>query len=168
MSKPHIELVKEFTEESKGIVVPDRPRVIDRDGVRFIAKMMMSEIVELLQSHYSGESGYAVAKELLDEDAAEKRALGSRAVVLETDEQRIEAQMDALVDCEYYGLDCAAKHGMNLEPVFQLVHAANMAKRNPTTGQFERRPDGKVIKPPGWQEADLTSEVRRQLRDGSW
>lgn len=76
--------------------------------------------------------------------------------------------MDAIVDCWYYGLDSAAKHGMNLEPVFQLVHGANMSKRNPVTGQFDRREDGKVIKPDGWRPANVRLEVERQLRYGGF
>ena len=46
--------------------------------------------------------------------------------------------------------------------------AANMAKRNPATGKFEKRADGKIIKPPGWQAPDVEGEMGRQFREGSW
>ena len=46
--------------------------------------------------------------------------------------------------------------------------AANMAKRNPATGKFEKRADGKIIKPPGWQAPDVEGEMARQFREGSW
>jgi predicted HAD superfamily Cof-like phosphohydrolase len=43
-------------------------------------------------------------------------------------------------------------------PVFQLVHANNMTKINPETGEYIRREDGKVEKPEGFKkltEADI-------------
>jgi len=49
-----------------------------------------------------------------------------------------------------------------------VVHAANMAKRNPATGKFEKRADGKIIKPPGWKAPDVEGEMGRQFREGSW
>ena len=36
-------------------------------------------------------------------------------------------------------------------PLSGVVHAANMAKRDPATGEFKKRADGKIIKPEGWQ-----------------
>ena len=49
-----------------------------------------------------------------------------------------------------------------------LRSAANMAKRNPTTGKFEKRADGKIIKPPGWKAPDVEGEMARQFKEGSW
>merc|ERR1719453_976298 len=81
---------------------------------------------------------------------------------------QIAAQADALVDIEYYMLNCAAKKGVNMSSIFGVVHAANMAKRNPETGHFEKNADGKVIKPPGWKPPDVEGELARQLAEGSW
>ena len=168
--KSHSQLVKEFTEESKGIKVPERPIPMETKSVRFLAKMMFSEIIELLESVYPNEDAVKVAHELIVEDQVEKRTLhgGVLPPTPQTNVEKIEAQMDAIVDCWYYGLDSAAKHGMNLETVFLLVHKANMDKRNPVTGKFERRDDGKVIKPAGWQPADIRSEVEKQLAEGGF
>lgn len=166
--KTHAELVKEFTEESKGIKVPTRPMPMSEDSVRFLAKMMMSEIVEMIESVMPKEQAYALAHDLLQEDMKEKGLIHIRTPEQKTTITQIEEQMDAMVDCWYYALDSAAKHGMNLEPVFQKVHMANMAKRDPQTGTFIRREDGKVIKPADWKPADIESEVKRQLEHGSW
>ena len=69
----------------------------------------------------------------------------------------------------YYSLNAAAKKGMNLSAVFGVVHGANMAKRNPATGKFEKREsDGKIIKPPGWSPPDVEGELKRQLAEGSF
>jgi 8-oxo-dGTP diphosphatase len=43
-----------------------------------------------------------------------------------------------------------------------------MAKRNPATGKFEKRADGKIIKPPGWKAPDVEGEMGRQFAEGSW
>ena len=92
--------------------------------------------------------------------------------VFSDDEQglidQVAAQADALVDIQYYMLNCAAKKGMNMSAIFGVVHAANMAKRNPATGKFEKRADGKIIKPAGWQPPDVKGEIVRQLREGAW
>ena len=163
-------MVKEFTEESTGISLPKKPCPMDQNAVEFLAKMMFSEIVELLMTHHkTHEEALEVAKNLLDQDFKEKESTcnNSRVWPLSVNTQ-IEEQMDALVDCHYYALNAAAKHGMNIDPVFDLVHQANMNKRDPTTKQFLRRDDGKIIKPVGWKPADISKEVERQLQHGSF
>merc|ERR1711920_503311 len=80
----------------------------------------------------------------------------------------VAAQADALVDIQYYMLNCAAKKGFNMSSIFGVVHAANMAKRNPETGRFEKNADGKVIKPPGWKPPNVEGELLRQFTEGSW
>ena len=43
-----------------------------------------------------------------------------------------------------------------------------MAKRDPETGKFLKREDGKIIKPKGWKAPDVEGEVVRQDVEGSW
>ena len=77
-------------------------------------------------------------------------------------------QADALVDAIYYICDCAARHGMNLDPLFDIVHSANMKKV--VNGKVIRRPDGKIMKPEGWEkpEPKLEVEMQRQEKKGSF
>jgi predicted HAD superfamily Cof-like phosphohydrolase len=77
-------------------------------------------------------------------------------------------QADALVDAIYYICDCAVKHGMNLDQLFEIVHGANMTKV--VNGKVIRREDGKILKPEGWQppEPRLEAEMDRQGREGSF
>merc|ERR1712039_257030 len=82
--------------------------------------------------------------------------------------KRVAEQADALVDIEYYMLNCAAKQGFNMSSIFGVVHAADMAKRNPETGRFEKNKDGKVIKPLGWKPPNVEGELLRQFTEGSW
>lgn len=77
-------------------------------------------------------------------------------------------QADALVDAIYYICDCAVRHGMNLDPLFAIVHQANMGKV--VDGKVIRREDGKILKPEGWQRPEplLEKEMARQEREGGW
>lgn len=52
--------------------------------------------------------------------------------------------------------------------MFHVVHAANMAKRDPQTGKFIKREDGKIIKPMGWVPPNVEGEIERQVKVGAW
>ena len=77
-------------------------------------------------------------------------------------------QADALVDAIYYLCDCAVRHGMNLDHLFDIVHAANMGKV--VDGKVIRRDDGKIMKPADWRppEPEIEAEMHRQKRDGAF
>jgi len=85
-------------------------------------------------------------------------------VIDELDELReattVVDQADALLDAIIYICDTAARHGMNLDRLFSIVHAANMSKI--VDGKVIRRADGKVLKPEGWVAPEP------QLEEGSF
>jgi predicted HAD superfamily Cof-like phosphohydrolase len=156
--------VKEFTEGSMGKECPSHPLVMSRDKAKFIIRMVISELDELACTVTSGtEERDQFMQECLDaRDKCSEFEYG-------TDDELIAAQFDALVDAWYYCLNISAQHGVNLSSIFDVVHQANMAKRDPVTGKFMRREtDGKVIKPAGWQPPDITAEIKRQQEQGSW
>jgi len=64
--------------------------------------------------------------------------------------------VDGLADLIYVCLGAAVTWGVDLEPVFQRVHASNMTK----TGGV--RDDGKIMKPEGWKPPDIREELIRQ------
>jgi predicted HAD superfamily Cof-like phosphohydrolase len=155
------QLVRDFTKES-GTNVPDSPEAMTKQEVHFIIKMVLDEMMEL----YATVAGPEEAKL-----AMIKMIAFSKDIPLEFTESKAELigkQADALVDSYYYSLNCAAKKGTNLSKIFQIVHKANMDKRDPETGKFLRRDDGKIIKPKGWQEPNITEEIKRQIREGAW
>ena len=80
----------------------------------------------------------------------------------------IAEQADALVDAIYYICDFAATHGINLDPLFEIVHDANMQKI--IDGKVIRRKDGKILKPEGWKDPapKLEAEIDRQLEVGAF
>lgn len=69
------------------------------------------------------------------------------------------AVADDLADLLYVVYGAAVAYGITIEPVFNLVHAANMRKVGGPVRQ-----DGKRLKPPGWvgPEDDITRELIEQ------
>jgi predicted HAD superfamily Cof-like phosphohydrolase len=62
-------------------------------------------------------------------------------------------------DLLYVVLGTLVSYGIDLEPVWQAVHASNMAK----TGGVKSA-SGKVLKPPGWQKPDIMALIADQSR----
>lgn len=65
--------------------------------------------------------------------------------------------VDGLADLIYVCLGAAVTWGVDLAPVFDLVHEANMRKAGGGT-----RADGKILKAPGWTPPDVAGELARQ------
>ena len=86
---------------------------------------------------------------LIEEEAAEF-AVAARA-------GDVVGAIDALCDLIYVTYGAAVSLGVDLEPFFDEVHRSNMAKVGGT-----RRPDGKWMKPPGWQPPDLARILRER------
>ena len=165
MSKSNAESVCEFT-SGTGSDCPDKPTSMSRDSVKFIIRMVISELDEL---------ACTVTETPEDRDEFMQECLDTRDPCKKfkqeysTDTDLISSQFDALVDSWYYSLNIAAKHGVNMSKMFDIVHNANMAKRDPETGKFLRREsDGKVIKPKGWKPPNVEAEIERQMTEGSW
>jgi len=157
------EKVREFTFEA-GQPVPETPQVMNVGEVNFIVKMILDELLELYSTVLPPQRAKSVMMKMIEE-AKEVRKMNCGP----NDQHEIIAEQgDAFVDIWYYSLNCMAKKGVNLSAIFDLVHNANMAKRDPQTGKFEKRQDGKIIKPRGWRAPNVGAEIKRQLQQGSW
>ena len=164
MTKSNAESVKEFTEGYLGKKCPASPIKMDRDQVVFIIRMVMSELDEMAATVCKNEEE---SSQLMND--ALKTIDKCHKFQYKTDVDVIAAQSDSMVDAWYYMLNVASKHGMNLSRIFDIVHAANMDKRDPITKQFIRREsDGKVLKRDGWTEPNINAEIEKQLEYGSW
>jgi predicted HAD superfamily Cof-like phosphohydrolase len=64
---------------------------------------------------------------------------------------------DAIVDSIYVLNGTAVSYGIDLRPIWDAVHAANMTKVG-----GGKRADGKILKPPGWVAPDVEGLVERQ------
>lgn len=69
---------------------------------------------------------------------------------------------DAIADLLYVVLGTAVACGIDIGPVWEVVHAANMKKAG-----GGRRADGKRLKPTGWEPPDIAGVLARQEPIGS-
>lgn len=152
----HAKLVREFTEQSKGIKCPESPILLSDAACKFIVRMILSELAELYQTVH-GDIDRKNVIELMIEDLNCPDVGGG---ILVDDKQYANKQIAAFDNIIDVIFNVGDHHEFDLDSLFNVVHAANMAKRFPD-GTFHRRDDGKVIKPDGWQEADVTAEARR-------
>lgn len=80
--------------------------------------------------------------------------------------------IDGVVDVVYVSLGLAVACGVDIGPIWNAVHAANMLKEpySPEKAlELQRRGirgivPGKVLKPAGWQPANIADCINRQRR----
>ena len=68
------------------------------------------------------------------------------------DAENIYEQADAMIDLIYFALGTLVEMGVKPQPVFDIVHDANMSKQWKDGTVKTRETDGKVIKPPEWED----------------
>lgn len=150
--KSDFEKVQEFN-KGTGQECPEGPSSMNKDEVLFLSKMMLDEIMEFMVTVIpSNEYKSAINKMVSEAEPLEFKELSEDELCAE--------QGDALVDSYYYSLNAAAKKGINLSKIFQVVHGANMDKRDKKSGEFLKRSDGKIIKPEGWSPPDIVKVIK--------
>lgn len=168
MATSRSEMVRRFTLDSIGAEgIPSRPREMSPAQVAFITKMVMSELAELASSTKGAFSNATELRGFMQ--VCLNKALDEHEAKTHTPpdiypHQRIADQADALGDIAYYVENAAIKTGIDLEPVFREIHAANERKRFPD-GKYHRNAEGKVVKPPDWKGPDI---VRALNLECSW
>lgn len=152
-----IEFTSLFTE------IPDIPNALDDKKVEFICRMITSEMLELIST--VSDDPVTFFKERCMKTDLPTPSISSPNHSEET--QKIAEQADAFGDIMYYMYDTCVRNGIHLDYVFEEIHRANMSKRFPD-GKLHQREDGKVIKPPHFQEADINNVIKTQQDYGSW
>jgi len=161
------EKVRQFTNEA-GQPAPEYPQSMNVDEVKFICKMIIDETLELLVTVMSNEDAKKYLNKCVDESKLNDGNNDNINMKMNDKNEIIGEQADAFVDIWYYCLNAAAKKGINLSKIFNIVHDSNMAKKDPLTNQFIKRDDGKIIKPKGWQPPNIKQEIENQIKNGSW
>lgn len=107
-------------------------------------------------------------KKMTDEGIAFIRQMVNDEMDELAEAQNVTEQADALVDAIYYICDFAVRNGINLDPLFDIVHGANMQKV--VNDKVIRRDDGKILKPEGWEDPapKLDNEMARQAQEGGF
>lgn len=107
------------------------------------------------------------APELLDVDRVERRINFIQEELQEfAESQTLEDQADAMVDVIYFALGALVEMGVDPGKLFEIVHQANMSKLWEDGKPRYRESDGKVIKPPHWQDPQplLKKEIMQQIQ----
>jgi predicted HAD superfamily Cof-like phosphohydrolase len=149
--KTDFQKVQEFNKAAEQ-ECPDNPSSMSQEEVFFLTKMILDEIMEFMVT-VSPDYKKEMVKMIEQSDDLEYTAPKGDELIAE--------QGDALVDMYYYSLNASAKHAIDLSSIFSVVHEANMAKKDPKTGKFLRRKDGKIIKPDGWKSPNITEVITR-------
>lgn len=159
----------------------EHPTVPDDARVRFRARLVIEEAIELLEALFDessteGNTGLRKARELLESTI-------NRAPVKV---DLVEAA-DAMADIDYVVEGTRLEFGINGEPIALEVHRSNMLKascdtcegfcvgphNNPCTVckgtgvHLRKRADGKTSKPHHWAPPDIKGCIERQCDDGN-
>ncbi|MEM5948342.1 HAD family hydrolase [Spirochaetia bacterium 38H-sp] len=101
----------------------------------------------------------------IDAERAQSRAKWMREEVQEfLDSRDVVEQADAMIDLIYFALGTLVEMGVEPQPLFDIVHKANMDKLWPD-GKPHYNEDGKTVKPAGWLDPYplLEEEIKRQI-----
>ena len=155
--KTESKMAREFTQAAQSDPLPKTPQEMTPAEVDLVCRLVLEELLELQATVRPSKDAKRSLKLEID---------GGKTLPLtkyeENDPKKIADQADALVDVLYFVHNAGAKSGLDLSAVFRIVHEANMRKRDPKTGVFARREDGKIIKPEGWTPPDVLAEIMRQ------
>jgi predicted HAD superfamily Cof-like phosphohydrolase len=138
------QMVREFM-QAVGQPTPDTWQQLRRERLKLRLDLILEEAWELV--HASGAGLY------WDGEYPTVAEVRNDAPVHAMD---VVNQIDALCDLLYVTYGMAVEMGIDLEPFFAEVHAANMRKVGGPV-----REDGKREKPPGWRSPDLAAVFER-------
>lgn len=100
--------------------------------------------------------GHRLRQDLIAEEHQELQEAMDKIIDEDDDEANMVAIADGLADLIYVCIGTALNLGINLERVWDAVHASNMAK---VKGGVVKRDDGKILKPKGWEPPDIHAAV---------
>ncbi len=103
----------------------------------------------------------ALRQTLIREEYEEATAVFQQLISGQTDD--ITPLVHELTDLLYVVYGAIEACGVDPDPVFAEVHRANMQKMD-----GPRRADGKLLKPPGWQPANVREVIERQRNGKDW
>lgn len=69
-------------------------------------------------------------------------------------------QLDACMDMIWVILGYCHMKGWDIDGAWGEVTKTNLSKIDATTGKVNRRDDGKILKPEGWQEPNFSKYVK--------
>lgn len=121
--------------------------------------------VEFLQQSSDNEEEFLHAYDKMIAGLEKAKIKSLSMAYPETKTEKVIGQADALIDAVYFIGGTFAEMGIEPQPLFDIVQAANMAKLGSDGKPIIRESDGKIMKPEGWvaPEAQLEAEILRQI-----
>lgn len=162
--KSKFEQVREFHLAFKH-PAPDKPTVMDFDTAYNRSKWVIEEVIEHL--HATDDIQLSANFNNLIEDVGDmiNKEL-SKPDVPETDEERLIAQADALIDQLYFVFGSLVSQGINPDKLFEIVNSYNMDKLEDGKIVYKDEGKTKIGKRKGWLPPDeeLKAEIRKQIK----
>lgn len=146
-------------------IANSKPTAIPVDIAVKRAIWTAEELIEFIHASVAGNPGeFGRALDLLNAGIHEAIKKQHRVGPIPED-QVVIAQADALTDISYFNYGSFVVAGIDPQPLFDIVQAANMAKLGPDGRPIVRESDGKIMKPEGWEppEAKIEEEINRQI-----
>ena len=90
---------------------------------------------------------------MLKDDRVKKRSAWMLEEIQEfMESDNIYNQADAMIDLMYFALGTLVEMGVRPKEIFDIVHSANMKKLFVDGSVGSRVSDGKIVKPPDWED----------------
>jgi len=117
--------------------------------------MINEEFEQVKDFHKAFECLISETPVLLSENEVKRRVEFMREEIQEfIDSDTICDQADAMIDLIYFALGTLVEMGVKPKEIFDIVHNANMTKIWSDGKVHYREDNGKVIKPPEWQDPE--------------
>lgn len=149
-------LLENIAELHRAFDHPCNESPVDPDGKRVALRvnLVVEEFFELIAAHGLME------KPGVERNVEELKTCLSHTCPTTWDMVEI---ADGIGDLIVVLVGMALEYGIPLDRVWEDIHRANMAKVGPD-GKVERRPDGKVLKPEGWQPPNISESLLKPTR----
>ena len=126
------------------------------------------EIVEYIHASCENAEQFEFVFELFIEGLREAYVKSSSQEFPQNERERVVAQADALTDQLYFTYGSAVEIGVDIQPVLDIVQAANMSKlftKEDGTKYAKYREDGKILKSPEFfsPEKLIEEEIQNQI-----
>ncbi|GLO66264.1 pyrophosphohydrolase domain-containing protein [Oceanobacillus kimchii] len=167
MTKPY-KSVREF-HDAFNHTQANKPTVIDEKTALNRAVWTGEELVEFLYA--TSEGNEDKFNKLMEDFIIGLKDAATKTLSKKPDvSDKLVAQMDALVDVMYFNYGTFAIGGVEPQPLFDIVQDANMGKLWNDGKPRYRESDGKILKPPHWEEEyapepRLKKEIERQYKE---
>jgi predicted HAD superfamily Cof-like phosphohydrolase len=160
-------MVQDF-HKAFGHIVTEKPTPIPLEVALPRAIWTAEELVEFLYATVGGDVD-EFSDVVEDFVAGVRKAASKIALKADPIEDVLVAQADALTDVEYFNQGSFVVAGVKPFPLFNIVQQANMGKLWEDGKPRYREEDGKIAKPPHWEEkfapeGRLKKEIERQSR----